>query len=145
MSKFYASLLVFFCGVVFSQTPVLSFQTVHRLHFDLKGEDVAYSTNFPEVSTFSFYFNRDTSQVSFFLHTTPELASKYYLIGTPTITDSTLDLYVKSDAGNVYFYRFKPKTGFIYAKNINKDLSSTFLVMFIVPDPKSVDFSRIYR
>lgn len=148
MGKFFALVLVFF-GIAFSQASTLSFQTVHRFQFVYKCNEAALYTNEAEKTTFSFYFDRDTSKASFFLHTTPDIASKYYLLGTPVVTDSTFELFVKSDAGNVYVYKFNPTLGYIYAKDLTKNESgkvvSSYVTMFVMPEPVSVDFDKIYK
>lgn len=137
--------LVLLCGMAFSQN--VSIENTHRLYFDIKGDAVVYNSNNAEKSSFTFYISKDTTQASYFVHTIPTMISKYYMISAPTITDSTFEVLVKSDAGNLYKYFFLPKSGYIYAKNIVRDndsFKSTFIVMFIL-EPKYINFKKLYE
>jgi len=110
-----------------------------------------YEASGPEKSSFTFYMSSDTSIHSSFIHRIPSMVSKYTMLkGTETYSDSIFECYAKSDAGNLYYYKFFPKEGYIFAKNItivqqNPIITSTqFGTMFII-EPQNINMKQILK
>jgi len=93
--------------------------TTHRVVID---KDSKYVGTVMESSTYTFYITNDTSDSWYFLHQTPEIASKYYLVQSTLkmVPDSGfMEVLAKSDAGNLYAFLFNFTSKLVRATKLN--------------------------